>query len=213
MQYLGEAQSLRRIGDATLQILKESTRMRIEGKNWFVELPYPGDVWSTKIYRADFDANGQSDFWIQAAAPSYQGTCPGGVNLIWLRFDEKGLPTLETAHSYEPFPVTDQDEDGRAEFRISDCLGKTISQWEEDPTRAIYQPNSDWATLRARTVAKDIPEIVIWDAPEYRSIIVERTIAALKRAIREGHAATWMLVPRTRTRLLWIDGSRRIGSG
>jgi hypothetical protein len=185
-------------------------RIRLAGSGWTVELPAIGGIWPTKMLRADFDGNGTKDYWLQIALPVGGARCHGLTQLYWIRFDTNNKPSLEAAQSSAPHSVTDNDGDRRAEFRLTDCLGKTIAQWEEDPVRAVYQPDSDWAPLQSFTYNKDIPAVVIRDSPEHRVIHVEKTLALLKRAMRDGHATAWMLAPRTKTRLLWIDASRQL---
>lgn len=185
-------------------------RIRLAGSGWTVELPAIGGIWPTKMLRADFDGNGTKDYWLQIALPVGGARCYGLTQLYWIRFDEKGKPSLEAAQSYAPHSVTDNNGDGRAEFRLTDCLGKTIAQWEEDPLRAVYQPDSDWSPLQTLAYKRDIPEIVIRDSPEHRVIQIEKTLFLLRRAMRDGHATAWLLSSRTKTRLLWIDESRQL---
>lgn len=187
-------------------------RIRLAGTGWSVELPEVGGEFATKLLRADFDGNGTKDYWLQLALPVGGARCHGLTQLYWIRFDQNGKPNLESAQSYAPHSVTDNNGDGRAEFRLTDCLGKTIAQWEEDPMRAVYLPDSDWAPLQALTYKRDIPEIIIRDSPEHRAIHVEKTLALLKRAMRDGHATAWMLASSTKTRLLWIDASRQLAA-
>jgi hypothetical protein len=197
MQYVGVLQD-------------HSGRLHLKGKNWSVEMPHAGMAWSAKLYRADFDGNGQQDYWIQASVPSFQGRCHGEVNLAWLRFNAKGLPTLETAHSYGPLAATDQDGDGRAEFRITDCYGKVVAQWEEDPASVVPAPISDWDALRELRFGNEIPHIVVRDQADRRDIWIDNGLPALKAAMRDGCATQWRSSPRTNTVIFWIDTQRRL---
>lgn len=187
-------------------------RIRLAGSGWSVELPEIGKGWAAKLLRADFDGNGTKDYWLQFALPVGIARCHGLTQLYWIRFDRNGKPNLESAQSYEPNSVTDADGDGRAEFRLTNCLGKTIAQWEEDPTRDAYQVDSEWTPLQSLTFDRYMPQIVVWDSPRHRSILVERTLATLKRAMRDGYGSAWMLAPSTKTRLLWINTSRQLAA-
>ncbi len=199
---------VRRFGEVSARVLREWRRVRLEGAQWSVSLPIMGGAWSTKLYRGDFDGNGRKDLWLQVPAPSMQGACHQAARLYWIRFDESGLPVLETALSYAPHWIRDVDGDGRAEFRVKDCLGKVVTQWEEDPAKVAPKLSGNWEALRELREGQEMPRMVVRDGLGRRDIWEEKTLPVLKAAMRDGLATAWKESEWLKTAALWIDAER-----
>jgi len=123
--------------------------VRLEGKNWSIQLNATGGIWWTEVFVADFDRDGRDDILIGSHFPGL-GRCADSVAVTVVLFDAKGRPVPWALDTYLPrvegdkFPfipiqVTGKGSGGRAEIVTTDCSGRTVGIYEARGGRLVLR--------------------------------------------------------------------------
>jgi hypothetical protein len=137
--------------------------LRIEGLDddglpWKLWIPEVGDIGATRVFRADFDANGRPDLLFSSIYMG-NGRCIEGGNVTTLLFEAGGRPVPWristhglTADESMPVTVLDLDADGQAEIATSDCTYSTAQERgmaEDRWLSGVYEArDARWVPIR-----------------------------------------------------------------
>ena len=165
----------------------EGEVLRIAGadathKPWTAYMKSVGGVGWTRVFTADFDANGRQDLLFVQYFPG-NGRCIDEVAAKVLLFDEGGRPVpweIEThgLDDFDPLTLLDEDGDGQAEIVTSDCSYSEPPRFGEDRRlTGIYEADhAHWRPVRPISASPYVArfqierqqagDFVVWEAPE-----------------------------------------------